>query len=195
MTTFFTSDTHFGCDKLIHNTRPRFSCMLEHDVALLDGINRKVGRNDQLVILGDFCKEKPGLYRPCINCKNIFFILGNHDKEVKIRAVFGGNVWQHRIVKVGADRVWCSHYPTAYWDRSHYGVYHAYGHLHFNHEREAAMNLGFPGRRSMDVGADAAHHHLGDYVPFSWEEMKEILASAKGHDIIEKKDRWQQRDF
>jgi calcineurin-like phosphoesterase family protein len=195
MTTFFTADMHLGCDKLIEHTRPRFLSMEHHDNHLIDGLNWKVGRNDTLVIVGDFCKEKPGKYKERIICKNVFFILGNHDQEAKILRVFGGNVWRRKIVKVGQDRVVCDHHPSCYWDRSHYGVYHAYGHLHYNAEREAAMDLGFPGRRSMDVGVDAAFHHLGDYVPFSWEEMKEILASAKGHDIIEKKDRWQTRDF
>jgi calcineurin-like phosphoesterase family protein len=195
MTTFFTADMHLGCDKLVANTREIFADVDHHDDYLIDALNWKVGRDDMLVIIGDFCKEKPGRYRPHIRCKNIQFILGNHDKEAKIRAVFGGNVWQQRMVKVGVDRVWCSHYPTAYWDRSHYGVTHAYGHLHYNLKRERQMDKGLTGRRSMDVGVDAAMFHLGDYVPFAWEEMKEILAFAKGHDIIEKKDRWQTRDF
>lgn len=192
---WFTSDTHFGCDKLVKNSRPEFKDIDEHDDHLLAQLNHRVGRDDTLVIIGDFCKEKPGRYRPRIRCKNIFFILGNHDKEAKIRAVFGGNVWQQRIVKCEKGHVFCSHYPTAYWDRSHWGVYHAYGHLHFNNEREAAMDRGLPGRRSMDVGVDAAKLLLGDYRPFSEVEFFCYLSGQQGHDIIKPEDRWNERDY
>ena len=89
---WFTADQHFGCEKLVANTRTEFSDSKQHDDHLLDVLNRYVQPNDRLVIIGDFCKEKPGRYRPLIRCKNIMFVLGNHDKEVKIRAVFGGNV-------------------------------------------------------------------------------------------------------
>ena len=95
---WFTADIHFGCDKLVENTRPEFVSVEEHDTHLVSQINGHVGRNDVLVILGDFCKEKPGRYRPLLKCRNHFFILGNHDKECKIRAVFGGNVWHQRMV-------------------------------------------------------------------------------------------------
>jgi calcineurin-like phosphoesterase family protein len=192
---YFTSDTHFGCDKLVENTRPQFTDCKQHDDHLIDMINSTVDRNDTLVIVGDFCKEKPGLYRPRIRCRHIQFILGNHDKEKKIRAVFGGNVWQQRMVKVGDQRVWCSHFPTCYWDRSHYGVAHAYGHLHYNREREQAMDKGMPGRRSMDVGVDAAKTLFGEYKPISSGLFFGMLSDRKGHDIIRKEDRWNLRDY
>lgn len=192
---YFTSDIHFECPKLVANTRPEFTSMEEHDKHLMDQLNATVDRTDTLVINGDFCKSKPGRFRPQIACRNIFFILGNHDKEAKIRAVFGGNVWQHRMVKLtNGERVWCSHYPTAFWDRSHYGVYHAYGHLHYNEQREAMMDLAMPGRRSMDVGVDAARKILGEWRPFSEVEFLEILRSRPGHDIISKEDRGREHD-
>ena len=191
----FTADLHLGCDKLVQNTRKIFSDIGQHDEHLIDQINSNVDRRDTLVIVGDFCKEKPGRYRPLIRCRNIHFILGNHDNEHKTRAVFGGNVWQQRMVKVGIDRVWCSHFPTAFWDRSHYGVAHAYGHLHYNLQRERQMDQALPGRKSMDVGVDAAMFHLSQYRPFTSEEFFDILKDRPGHDIIKKEDRWNEKDF
>ena len=98
---YFTADMHLGCDKLVENTRPMYNSCEEHDDLVMDALNRTVGRDDRLVIIGDFCKEKPGRYRPHIRCKNIMFVLGNHDKESKIRAVFGGNVRYQYMAKCG----------------------------------------------------------------------------------------------
>ena len=188
---YFTSDTHFGCEMLVENSRTEFGNLEEHDNHLIDRINSKVGRDDRLYILGDWCREKPGRYRPRLRCKNLFFILGNHDKEAKIRPCFGGNVWYAKAVKLACgNKVVCSHHPQAFWDGSHKGWYHAYGHLHYNRKYEAMMDLGLPGRRSMDVGVDAARILLGDYEPFSEEEFMAFLGGQKGHDIINPNDRW-----
>jgi len=184
---WFTSDTHFNCEGLVKETRPQFVDCKQHDEHLLDQINSHVDRNDTLVILGDFAYKKPGRWRPQIRCRHTFFILGNHDNERKTRAVFGGNVWQQKMIKVGDKRVWCCHYPTAYWDRCHYGTYHAYGHVHHNAVYEACMSLGLPGRRSMDVGVDHAKSYLGDYRPWIADEFFWYLKDCPGHNIIERK--------
>ena len=198
MTLYLTADMHLGCEKLVKNSRPMYDSCEEHDERLIRAVNGTVGRDDRLVIIGDFCKEKPGRYRPKIRCKNIFFVLGNHDKEIKIRRVFGGNVRWNYMAKLGpnqSERVWCCHYPTMFWDRSHYGVYHAYGHIHNCPVRQGQMDSAFPGRRSMDVGVDSAFTCLGEHRPFSEDEFLHILRNRPGHDIIDKKDRWEQKDY
>ena len=193
---WLTADTHFGCKNLVSNSRKVFSSIEEHDAVVMDTLNRYVEPNDRLVIIGDFCKEKPGRYRQHIRCKNIFYVLGNHDREPKIRAVFGGNTWTQKMVKLSTgDRVLCAHHPQCFWDRSHYGVLHAYGHLHWNLEREAMMDLGLPGRRSHDVGVDVAYALFGEYRPISEPEFLGLLKDRPGHDIIRKEDRWEKRDY
>jgi len=189
--TFFTADTHFGCERLVKNIRQEFASIDEHDEALLDNINSTVGRNDCLVIIGDFCFKKPGSYRPKIKCKHIFYILGNHDQPAKIQAVFGGNVWQYRMMKL-KHMVWCCHYPCCHWPQSHYGAFHGYGHTHNNTRYEDAMDLGMPGRRSIDVGVDSAKSLLGEYRPFSEDEFYGFLGDRIGHDYIDPKERWNQ---
>ena len=184
---YFTADLHFGCAKLVDATRPGFLDVEEHDNELVYQINSMVGRNDRLVIVGDFCHSKPGRYRPRITCRHIDFILGNHDSEAKIRNVFGGNVWQQRMIKLTTgDKVWCSHYPTCFWDMCHWGAYHAYGHIHYNPIRESMMDRGMPGRRSMDVSVDAAKRLLGDWRPFSEIEFLYLLDGQTGHDLIKR---------
>ena len=63
MTIYFTADPHYGCAKLVENSRPEFDSMEEHDEHLMQLINETVAPNDRLIIIGDFCKEKPGRYR------------------------------------------------------------------------------------------------------------------------------------
>lgn len=191
---YLTSDTHFGCTNLVKNTRKSFSSVEEHDEVLIDKINKTVGKGDTLVILGDFCKSKPQLYKQRLRPKNIWFILGNHDNECKIRACFKG-VWHHKTIRASKGLIFCCHYPVAFWDKSHYGAYHAYGHLHYNQERESMMHTGLVGRRSMDVGVDAAYDMLGEYRPFSELEFFEALKDASGHDIIKKHERWSNKDY
>ena len=187
---YLTADTHFGCAKLVEHTRTIYCSVEEHDEVLMHNINHTVGRDDRLIIIGDFCKEKPGRYRPKIRCKNIMFVMGNHDKEAKTRAVFGGNVRYQYMAKCGEKRVWCCHYPTIFWDRCHWGVNHAYGHIHNCPDRQRAMDSAFPERRSMDVGMESAMACLGEHRPFSGEEFFALMRYREGHDIIKREDRW-----
>jgi calcineurin-like phosphoesterase family protein len=111
--------------------------------------------------------------------------MGNHDKRAQTEAVFG-RVWDHYMVKTGGKLLWAFHYPTAYWPQSHYGAFHCFGHIHDNLEHEAAMDLAFPARRSMDVGVDAAKRRLGDYRPFATEEVLGFLDGRPGHGLRER---------
>lgn len=184
---WFTADLHLGCKKLVQYSRTQFATVDEHDDHVLDGINHWVQPSDILVIAGDFCREKPGRYRPRIKCKHIHFILGNHDKETKIRAVFGGNVWHSRMMKTTdrpRQKVWVSHYPPCFWPESHYGSMALYGHIHDNAVMEDMMDVGMPGRKSMDIGVDAAYRLFGEYRPFSEEDMLSIIGHRPGHEEL-----------
>jgi calcineurin-like phosphoesterase family protein len=184
MKTFFTSDLHFGCENLRKATRSEYATIEEHDAAILDGINRTVDRRDRLILLGDLCLKKPGRYRQHIRCRHIVYLLGNHCKEAQIRAVFGGQVYQQKIIKGEYERFFCNHYPVSYWDRCHYSVPAVYGHLHDNLEKEAIMDKAFPGRRSMDVGVDAAKRLLGGHRPFSEAEVLSRIGDRLGHEEL-----------
>ena len=183
---FFTSDLHLGHESVITKMgRQGFRDIGEHDLAILDNINHMVGIRDFLYILGDFAwgsyAEK---YRGMIKCKNITFIIGNHDKRMSCKKAFG----EYQDIKVirkfgpnGEKAVLC-HYPMLYWPGSHHNDYHFYGHEHSN--REATMDKLLPDRRSMDVGVDNAYRMLGDYRPFSREELLWFLQNRPGHDPL-----------
>lgn len=184
---YFTSDWHLGCDKLVENTRTCFRSVEEHNDEIIHQTNLRVCRDDMLVIIGDFCKEKPGRYRHRIRCKQIHFILGNHDNEAKTRKAFGGNVWHGRMVRAKHGKVWCEHTPVAFWDQCFRGTYHAYGHLHNDPWREMMLDIGMPERRSMDIGIDHAYEILGEYRPFTEEEFFFLLKNRIGHDIVKER--------
>ena len=200
MKTFFTADLHFECPRLVENTRLGWTTVAEHDQLLVDNINEMVGRQDRLVIAGDFCGPKASAekWRQKISCRNIWFILGNHDKRGKMERAFGvNNVRDTMLLKLGTqeDRklVWCSHYPHCHWPHSHYGSYHIYGHVHSRKEDE--LNHMMPHRRSMDVGVDNIWEMFGTARPIEAWGLFGTLLFRLGHGIIDKKDRWKNRDY
>lgn len=193
---FFMADPHFGHLGIIlmmARINPNgevFKSVEEHDCFLLDEINRKVGRDDELIILGDFSWEKPGKYRQKIRCKNIKLILGNHDQTAKCVNVFGaGNVFQQYATKIHLGdtnnylNVFCSHYPHAFWEGSHNGWSHLYGHTHG--QREDFLDLMLLDRRSLDVGVDNIHRLFGHYGPLTEEDVYHYMARRTGHDDLE----------
>ncbi len=185
MKTFFTADTHFECPRFYANQRClRPFSETEWASMMIDTINTMVARNDRLIILGDFAGNRPGYWRSQIRCRHVVLILGNHDSEAKCRNVFGGNLritWDVKILNT--TRVFLSHYPHAYWDKSHHGWLHLYGHCH--NQREATLDAIWPERRSMDVSPDTAFAKLGQWRPFSDREIYDILGQRKGHDAVQ----------
>ncbi len=191
---YFMADPHFGHAGIIQmmaRVAPDgelFSSVEEHDGFLLEEINRTVSRGDELIILGDFAWDKPGKYRQQICCKNIKLILGNHDKTGKCQKVFG-QVYQQYVTKVCLKnenahlKVWCSHYPTTFWEGSHKGWGHLYGHTHG--QREDFLELMFPERRALDVGVDNIYRLHGFWRPLSEHEIYDYMARRTGHDDLD----------
>ena len=184
MKTFFTADTHFDHESLVTKMgRPGFSGIEEWNEVMLDAINRTAGREDRLFILGDFAWKRPGYWRQKIRCRNVILILGNHDSEAKCKNVFGGNLYRSRTIKMLGVSVFLSHYPHCYWDKSHHGSLHLYGHCH--NQREATLDAIWPDRRSMDVSPDTAFKLSGEWGIFSDEDIYYHLIARLGHDHVD----------
>ena len=162
MKTFFIADTHFdhNHEKLIR----LFSSTDEANAVILEGINSFVGRQDRLFILGDFAWRRPGYWRQQIRCRHVTFFLVNHFKENKCRNIFGRNLYVTRTIKMLGTHVFLSHFPHAFWDGSHRGWLHLYGHCH--NQREAYLDAAHPGRRSMDVSPDTSFDLFGEWRVF-----------------------------
>ncbi len=185
MKTFFTADLHFDGPKFYGNPRcTRPFTGEKWNALMIDTINRLVDYEDRLVILGDFASYRPGYWRLQIRCKNVILILGNHDNEVKCRNVFGGNLRVTCNMKIlGHVHVFLSHYPHAFWNGSHKGWLHLYGHCH--NQREAVLDALWPERRAMDVSPDTAYAKFGEWRPFSDTEVFELIGKRAGHDLVE----------
>lgn len=181
MKTCFTADDHFQHEGVLAMSARRFSSIEEHDDHLLDQINQTVQWNDRLFMLGDVCWRAFDSYIKKIKCRNIHLIWGNHDKASFSKCVKTAE--KHDVIQIQGHKVFLHHYPAAYWPASHYGSLHLYGHMH--RQREATLDAAFTGRRSMDVGVDNAKHLLGEYRPFTEDEVLEILLKRPGHDDLQ----------
>lgn len=193
MNTWLIADTHFNCPRLVANNRP-WVPVDEHDKYILDGINMLVGRRDRLIIVGDFCFGKPYKWRSQIRCRDIWLVMGNHDKRSWSEKCFGKDrVRESMLIKHGEDRVFAAHFPHIEWEKSHYGSYHAYGHVHG--ERELEYDCLMPQRRSMDVSVDNLVKRLQSPCPILVPELINWLSHRTGYQFIPPEKRWTQRDY
>lgn len=188
----FSADTHFNHEAILKMAGRPFEAIAEHDAHLINEINKQVQPNDTLWIVGDVAWHSVEHLKRQIVCKNVYLIWGNHDRQnfgkhfeatmdvtdTKIRHSTGQDEYH----------VFLSHYAHAFWPGSHRGWLHLYGHNHAM--REETLDSIWPNRRSMDVGVDNAKRLLGEYRPFTADEIIEILGSRPGHDPVEFYQQW-----
>lgn len=172
---------------------------------LIYQINRTVDAKATLYILGDliFSKDINDLKYifSQIKCKNIHLILGNHDQlilkhyesclrifktintrlEIKVRYPLPG-IDPNREKWEGTQRIVLSHYAMRVWNQSHRDSWMLYGHSHcsldcikHSNPEAQAVNDYYQKRLTMDVGVNNAFQILGEYRPFSFEELQHIL--------------------
>lgn len=164
--TWFTADFHFGHTNIIHYCNRPFSTVEEMDQEILERLNASVKPNDILYFLGDFCmgsQSRVHSYRRRIQCKKIFAVPGNHDKQArKLEEEFS---WLADLTEVsvhGQPIVLC-HYALRVWNRSNRGSWHLYGHSH-GRLPDASVSL------SMDVGVDTH-----EFRPWHYDEIGDIM--------------------
>jgi len=160
------------------NATRDFHTVEEMNEVLLNAINFTVKQDDTLYFLGDFAfgnAYNVYAFRRRIICKNIIFILGNHDKAVRdnkpISLKSGENilprslfteVCYYKKISINKQEFILNHYAYRVWDGSHRGSINCYGHSH-----SSLPPIG----RQIDVGIDNAFKLLGEYRPFSFEEI------------------------
>jgi calcineurin-like phosphoesterase family protein len=167
--------------------------------ALINGVNNTVGENDLLINLGDWSfGGYPKIWeaRQQIKCKNIILIYGNHDHNIEnnksiiddtdtisyAQDLFLQTAYYKELTLDGI-MICMSHYAMRVWNKSHHGSINLHGH---SHDTLPYMNIegqvNQPGQTplplalQMDVGVDSAFRILGEYRPFSWAEIKQIMA-------------------
>lgn len=170
MGVFFVADTHFGHWNIVKYCKRNFNSIDEHDKALIDAWNNKVGKDDLVYHLGDFCTWKESAntlrrYREQLNGK-IILVRGNHDKS---RILNGNEDLFEKITQVeiyhipdSQNLIFMSHYSHRVWKNSHYNTYHLFGH---SHGKLPAFG------KSFDCGVDTRK----DFSPYSLEEVTNIM--------------------
>lgn len=172
---FFTSDWHLGHVNILKYDNRPFKTIEEHDKTIIDNCNKLVKKDDILVIAGDLTmgyNVKVGdIYnvREKINCSNIHYILGNHDKTIQKNRyeLIKNNVFLSILdvntFKWEDKKIFVSHYAHRVWNGSHYGVWHLYGHSHGSLADD-------PNSFSFDIGVNCHN-----YFPLDFYEIANIM--------------------
>jgi calcineurin-like phosphoesterase family protein len=213
---WFSSDFHYGHSSIVKGVSKwenkkgcrNFDTLEEHDEKLIKNINDVVKENDILFFLGDWSfggfKNNEALhnvfeFRLKIKCKNIHFILGNHDHIIEENKESFNNILpqdlfasvsQYKEVRIIDDtngdgkalkyNFFLCHYAMRVWNKSHHGAIHLYGHSHNTLDEMTPLiaNPNWIGDgyytknyRTMDVGVDCHP----EFRPFSFHEIKEIM--------------------
>lgn len=147
---WITSDLHWGHKNIIKYEKHRINDMgmktendmNTHNEYIIKMINSKVKKGDRLYFLGDIVfgtKEDAIYFMSRINCKNKFFINGNHDKAFNgLDDLFK---WKCDYKEVTFKKnefdfldndfeTFMCHYPLKSWPRKFKGSLDLYGHVH-----------------------------------------------------------------
>lgn len=148
---------------------------------LIDQWNQQVGDRDTVYLLGDifFCGHERAREVLRQLKGNIHLVYGNHDqvirKNLDIQKRFA-SVSELSEIKIQGHHVVMCHYPMVSWNRSHYGSFMLYGHVHGSMDNVVT-------NRSMDVGIDSRPAgrapQAGMFGLWSWEEIVDILESRE----------------
>lgn len=176
----------------------RFNTVQEMSRHIVSQINKYVGQDDILFHLGDW--SFGGInniwnFRKQIICKNIHFIIGNHDQHIKNNIILpncnrvqpyssmivdGNPIGEEYPDYVEAQELFTSvqDYLEIEIDKHqicmmHYPIsswnrkfVHLHGHTHSNYPIKDMR---------LDVGIDNAFKLYGEYRPFNWNDIKKQL--------------------
>lgn len=155
---YFTSDLHFGHERIIPLTGRPFRDASEMRETLIRNWNSRVTDEDEVYILGDVTLKGrstalPPLLR--LNGKK-YLVRGNHDGfAAKLTPEDDPFVWirDYAEVEWQGVRFALFHYPIEEWNELFRGAVHLHGHLHSKPEYNLEQRR--LGLRRYDVGVDA----------------------------------------
>lgn len=167
---WFTADTHFGHARIIEYCNRPFRTVEEMDETLLK-YWKSLNKGDVLYHLGDIALKKSTALQVLDFIPEgveVHLILGNHDSHNLVHHNLT-SVSDRKIVKHNNLHIVLEHYPMRSWPHAAYGAIQLHGHCHGKME---------PLPRQLDVSVDSARYYLGEYRPFSWDEMLQYVVST-----------------
>ncbi|BCM86000.1 metallophosphoesterase family protein [Methylobacterium indicum] len=149
MTTYFTSDTHFGDPRVLRIDRRPFPDLATHDAVLIENWNAVVEPDDTVWHLGDFALGPPP-ERVCALLAALnghkHLIVGNNDGPATLAAPGWLSTAHYAEIDVDGQHLVLCHYAFRTWNRMGRGVVNLHGHSHGKLT---------PATRQYDVGVDA----------------------------------------
>lgn len=174
--TFFTSDLHFGHANIIKFCNRPFLSVDHMNQELIKNINSTVGLDDTLYILGDlaFMQESEIIkILNQINCKNLHFIDGNHDKKIRndsgIKRYFK-SYDVYKEINVNGQHIILFHFPLLEWNAGHRGAWMLHGHTHGT----LVLPERLQDKKIVDVGVD-----VWDMKPVSFNDLTIYMHDKK----------------
>ncbi|MCA9712766.1 MAG: hypothetical protein KDK70_43455, partial [Myxococcales bacterium] len=181
MSTFFTSDHHFGHRNILRYCSRPFAHVDEMDEELIARWNARVSDDDVVYHLGDFTLKTRGFARRIFaRLRGRIRVLGlpwHHDQGWVPQQPGPSDYFSasgHAVEILPAllamsledsagtsHTITLSHYPLAEWEAGHHGAWHLHGHSHGQHRG--------PGSK-LDVGVDCH-----DYAPVSLDELGALV--------------------
>lgn len=129
---WYTSDFHLFHNNIINYCNRPFKTIWEMHDAIVDGMNERVAKNDELFILGDVSfyggdKVQDVLKR--INGRK-HLVIGNHDAKNMGKWSGWASVGHYLEIKDSGQNVVLMHYPIESWNKQSHGSIHLHGHRH-----------------------------------------------------------------
>jgi calcineurin-like phosphoesterase family protein len=176
---FFTSDSHYFHRNIMKYCNRPFETVEEMNETLIANWNNKVGKDDCVFHLGDFCFGGPERWkkiRERLN-GNIVLIIGNHDMSsvrpntlVSMAGDIFYDVVMETSVRVNGQLMVLNHYPLL----SYSGMYenrcwNLFGHVHLRpgYTLDYESQLAHLRPCQYDVGVD-----MNGFAPVSFAEVK-----------------------
>ena len=151
--------------------------------------NANIGDNDEVYMLGDISLTNANKTRDILDQLNgrLYLIKGNHEKSVMAKSYnrdrfeWVKDYYELKINNEGEKVMFVmSHYAFRVWNKSHHGnSIHLYGHSHDSLDYDKDTNRTTEWGKSMDVGVDSAARVLGEYRPFRFSEIMNIMAKRE----------------
>ena len=149
MTTFFTSDTHFGDRRVLRFDHRPFATLAQHDDGLVARWNGRVGVGDTVWHLGDFAlgptPERAAALLDALGGEK-HLIAGNNDDAATLALPGWASVRHYAELVVDSRMLVLCHYAFRTWNGIGRGAVNLHGHSH---------NRLTPMPKQYDVGVDA----------------------------------------
>ena len=182
MSTFYISDLHFGHKNVLAYDNREFPSIEAHDEALIERWNEAVGIDDEVWILGDISWYGPVKTIEILDRLNgvKHLCAGNHDSKLlrnaELRSKFVEIVPYKEIQFDDRTGVVLCHFPIPCYNKSFYGWYHLYGHVHTSFEWNMMKQVAYEMREL--YGKQSRMYNVGCMVPgmdFTPRTLDEII--------------------